>query len=183
MSPRLLLALILLLLVPGTVGAAKRNEAEDAYQGARRAYYALKDDAARRKLRHHWLNVVHKFQAVAKAHPKSDRAPDALFTAGELLQELSRISFVEEDLKAAIADYDKLRTDYPRHRLADDAALALARIHVHRTDRPEEARRVLTETLAVNSKGDQTKEMKALLASLPASKVAPPPVRKPTPTP
>ncbi|WP_426731349.1 N-acetylmuramoyl-L-alanine amidase [Myxococcus faecalis] len=183
MSPRLLLALILLLLVPGTVGAAKRNEAEDAYQGARRAYYALKDDAARRKLRHHWLNVVHKFQAVAKAHPKSDRAPDALFTAGELLQELSRISFVEEDLKAAIADYDKLRTDYPRHRLADDAALALARIHVHRTDRPEEARRVLTETLAVNSKGDQTKEMKALLASLPASKVAPPPARKPTPTP
>ncbi|MBZ4410704.1 N-acetylmuramoyl-L-alanine amidase [Myxococcus faecalis] len=183
MSPRLLLALILLLLVPGTVGAAKRNEAEDAYQGARRAYYALKDDAARRKLRHHWLNVVHKFQAVAKAHPKSDRAPDALFTAGELLQELSRISFVEEDLKAAIADYDKLRTEYPKHRLADDAALALARIHVHRTDRPEEARRVLTEMLAVNSKGDQTKEMKALLASLPASKVTPPPARKPTPTP
>ncbi|GEN12794.1 N-acetylmuramoyl-L-alanine amidase [Myxococcus fulvus] len=183
MSPRLLLALLVLLLVPGTVGAAKRNEAEDAYQGARRAYYALKDDAARRKLRHHWLNVVHKFQAVAKAHPKSDRAPDALFTAGELLQELSRISFVEEDLKAAIADYDKLRTDYPKHRLADDAALALARIHVHRTDRPEDARRVLTEMLAANSKGDQTKEMKALLASLPASKVTPPPARKPTPAP
>ncbi|MCP3061583.1 N-acetylmuramoyl-L-alanine amidase [Myxococcus sp. K38C18041901] len=183
MSPRLLLALLVLLLLPGTVGAAKRNEAEDAYQGARRAYYALKDDAARRKLRHHWLNVVHKFQAVAKSHPKSDRAPDALFTAGELLQELSRISFVEEDLKAAIADYDKLRTDYPKHRLADDAALALARIHVHRADRPDEARRVLTEMLAVNSKGDQTKEMKALLASLPASKATPPPARKPSPTP
>ncbi|MFY1825600.1 N-acetylmuramoyl-L-alanine amidase [Myxococcus fulvus] len=181
MSPRLLLALLVLLLIPGTVGAAKRNEAEDAYQGARRAYYALKDDAARRKLRHHWLNVVHKFQAVAKVHPKSDRAPDALFTAGELLQELSRISFVEEDLKAAIADYDKLRTDYPKHRLADDAALALARIHVHRTDRPEDARRVLTEMLAVNSKGDQAKEMKALLASLPTSKTTPPPARKPTP--
>ncbi|WP_338866433.1 N-acetylmuramoyl-L-alanine amidase [Myxococcus stipitatus] len=183
MCPRLLLALpMLLLLVPGTVGAAKQDEAEVAYQGARRAYYTLKDDAARRKLRHHWLNVVHKFQAVAKGHPKSDRAPDALFTAGELLQELSRISFVEEDLKAAIADYEKLRTDYPKHRLADDAALALARIHVHRLDRPEDARRVLSDTLSVNTKGDQVKEMKALLASLPAPKGAPPaptPSRKP----
>lgn len=181
MCPRLLLALpMLLLLVPGTVGAAKQDEAEVAYQGARRAYYSLKDDAARRKLRHHWLNVVHKFQAVAKGHPKSDRAPDALFTAGELLQELSRISFVEEDLKAAIADYEKLRTDYPKHRLADDAALALARIHVHRLDRPEDARRVLSDTLSVNTKGDQVKEMKALLASLPAPKGAPP---APAPTP
>nr|AYM53001.1 N-acetylmuramoyl-L-alanine amidase-like protein [Myxococcus fulvus] len=174
MCPRLLLALpMLLLLVPGTVGAAKRDEAEAEYQGARRAYYALKDDAARRKLRHHWLNVVHKFEAVAKSHPKSERAPDALFTAGELLQELSRISFVEEDLKAAIADYDKLSRDYPKHRLADDAALALARIHVHRMDRPEDARRVLTDMLASNSKGDQTKELKALLASLPTPKGAP----------
>ncbi len=76
---------VLLLLVPGAVGAAKRNEAEEAYQGARRSYYALKDDAARRKLRHHWLNVVRKFEAVASRHPKSDRAPDALFTAAELL--------------------------------------------------------------------------------------------------
>ncbi|WP_342373733.1 N-acetylmuramoyl-L-alanine amidase [Myxococcus stipitatus] len=185
MCPRLLLALpLLLLLVPGTVGAAKRDEAEAAYQGARRAYYTLKDDSARRKLRHHWLNVVHKFQAVAKSHPKSERAPDALFTAGELLQELSRISFVEEDLKAAIADYEKLRTEYPKHRLADDAALALARIHVHRLDRPEDARRVLADTLSGNSKGDQVKEMKALLASLPAPKgapaAAPAPSRKPS---
>ncbi|AGC45301.1 N-acetylmuramoyl-L-alanine amidase [Myxococcus stipitatus DSM 14675] len=185
MCPRLLLALpLLLLLVPGTVGAAKRDEAEAAYQGARRAYYTLKDDSARRKLRHHWLNVVHKFQAVAKSHPKSERAPDALFTAGELLQELSRISFVEEDLKAAIADYEKLRTEYPKHRLADDAALALARIHVHRLDHPEDARRVLADTLSGNSKGDQVKEMKALLASLPAPKgapvAAPVPSRKPT---
>ncbi|MCP3103668.1 N-acetylmuramoyl-L-alanine amidase [Myxococcus sp. K15C18031901] len=173
---RRLLALVLpvlLLLAPGTGAAAKRDEAEEAYQGARKAYYALKDDSARRKLRHHWLNVVQKFEAVARNHPKSTRAPDALFTAGELLQELSRISFVEEDLRAAIADYDKLRTDFPKHRLADDAALALARIHVHRLDHPEDARRVLTDSLAQMTKGDQLSEMKALLASLPPSKNVP----------
>jgi N-acetylmuramoyl-L-alanine amidase len=180
MRSRLLFVLpVLLLLVPGTVGAAKRNEAEASYQGARRAYYALKDDAARRKLRHHWLNVVGKFVAVANRHPKSERAPDALYTAGGLLQELSRISFVDEDLKAAISHYNKVVSAYPRHRLADDAALALANLYVHRLDQPESARRVLTEALAANGKADQARELKALLASLPPAKGTP--ARKPAP--
>lgn len=177
---RLVLVLpLLLLLVPGAVGAAKRNEAEQAYQGARRAYYALKDDAARRKLRHHWLNVVRKFEAVASQHPKSERAPDALFTAAELLQELSRVSFVEEDMKAAIAHYHKLLDAHPKHRLADDAALALARIQVNRLDQPDAARRTLTEALARNGKGDQARNMKELLATLPPPRGAP--AQKPAP--
>jgi len=172
---------VLLLLVPSAVGAAKRDEAEEAYQGARKVYYALKDDAARRKLRHHWLNVAARFEAVAARFPKSDRAPDALFTAAELLQELSRISFVEDDLKASIADYTKLTEGYPKHRLSDDGALALAKIHVHRLDQPEAARRVLTEMLAVNGKGDKAREMKELLASLPVPKPPPPAPSKAAP--
>ncbi|GHG77402.1 N-acetylmuramoyl-L-alanine amidase [Comamonas sp. JC664] len=172
---------VLLLLVPSAVGAAKRDEAEEAYQGARKVYYSLKDDAARRKLRHHWLNVAARFESVAARFPKSDRAPDALYTAAELLQELSRISFVEDDLKASIADYTKLIEGYPKHRLTDDGALALAKIHVHRLDQPEAARRVLTETLAVNGKGDRAREMRELLASLPAPPKPAPAPRKAAP--
>ncbi|MBN9685248.1 MULTISPECIES: N-acetylmuramoyl-L-alanine amidase [unclassified Corallococcus] len=181
---------VLLLTAPSAVGAAKRNEAEEAYQQARRAYYALKDDASRRKLRHHWLNVVHRFESVATRFPKSDRAPDALFTAGDLLQELSRISFVDEDLQAAISDYSKLVEAHPKHRLADDAALALARIHVNRLDKPEAARKILNESLATIPKGDQNRELKSLLASLPPPSKTPsakptvkplPPVVKSTP--
>lgn len=174
---------VLLLTAPSAVGAGKRNEAEEAYQQARRAYYALKDDAARRKLRHHWLNVAHRFESVATRFPKSERAPDALFTAGDLLQELSRISFVDEDLQAAIADYSKLVEAHPKHRLADDAALALARIHVNRLDKPEAARKILNDSLAANPKGDQVKELKSLLASLPAPSKTPPakPSVKPLP--
>ena len=174
MLPRLVLLLALLLPI---ATQAKRDPAETAYQEARRSYYALKDDAARRKLRHNWLNVAARFEAVANAHPKSPRAPDALYTAAELLSELSRISFVAEDQQAAIADYTRLVEAHPRHRLADDAALTLARMYFERLDQPEAARRVITRSLSANPKGDRVRDLKALLASLP-----PPPASKP-PTP
>jgi N-acetylmuramoyl-L-alanine amidase len=171
---------LFLLLLSSVASAAKRDAAEEAYQEARTAYYTLKGDAARRKLRHHWLNVANRFESVAADFPKSQRAPDALFTAGGLMSELSRISFLAEDLQAAITDYSKLLETHPRHRLADDAALALAHIYLEREDQPESARRVINESLAANGKGDRARELKELLASLPAPK--PPPARKdPTP--
>ncbi|OJT20002.1 N-acetylmuramoyl-L-alanine amidase [Archangium sp. Cb G35] len=188
MLPRLVLLMALLLPI---ATQAKRDPAETAYQEARRSYYALKDDAARRKLRHNWLNVAARFEAVASHHPKSSRAPDALYTAAELLNELSRISFVPEDQQAAIADYTRLVESHPRHRLADDAALTLARMYFERMDQPEAARRVITGSLKANPKGDRLRELKALLASLPpppASKTPAPvrekaPVRTPEPAP
>jgi N-acetylmuramoyl-L-alanine amidase len=161
-----------LLLLSGVALAAKQDAAEGAYQEARTAYYTLKSDAAKRKLRHHWIKVAHRFEAVAAQYPKSVRAPDALFTAGELMSELSRISFLSEDLHTAIADYEKLVESHPRHKLADDAALALARIHLERLEQPDAARRVITESLAINGKGDRARELKELLASLPAPKPA-----------
>lgn len=170
---------LFLLLLSSVASAAKRDAAEEAYQEARTAYYVLKGDAVRRKLRHHWLNVARRFEAVATDHPKSPRAPDALFTAGELMNELSRISFLLEDLQSAAGDYSKVVENHPRHRLADDAALSLARIYLDRLDHPDAARRVITDSLANNSKGDRARELKELLASLPALKTPPPPARKP----
>jgi N-acetylmuramoyl-L-alanine amidase len=167
------LALVLLLL-SSVASAAKRDAAEEAYQEARKAYFSLKSGGeARRKMRHHWLNVVHRFEKVASEHPRSERAPDALFTVGELMSDLSQISFLLEDLQGAADSYSKLVARHPKHRLADDAALLLARIYLERLDQPEAARRIINEILAVNGKGDRSRDLKALLAVLPAPKVAP----------
>lgn len=167
--------LLLALLLPHAA-PAKRDTAEDAYQEARRAYYTLKDDAARRKLRHYWLKVAHRFESVASRFPKSPRTPEALYTAAELLNELSRVSFVSEDLQGAIADYTRVVESHARHRLADDAALTLARIYFERLEQPESARRVITGLLAVNSRGDRARELRALLASLPPPRAPAPAV-------
>ncbi|MGZ3461414.1 MAG: N-acetylmuramoyl-L-alanine amidase, partial [Archangium sp.] len=110
---------------------------------------------------------------------------EALYTAAELLDELSRISFVAEDEKAAIADYARVMESHPKHRLADDAALTLARIYFERQEQPEAARRVITSSLAANPKGDRVRELKALLASLPPPPApkAPAPARNKAPEP
>jgi N-acetylmuramoyl-L-alanine amidase len=178
------LALALVLLCAPRVAAAPPDAAEQAYQQARHAYYVLKGDAGRRRFRDSWLGVAHKFEAVAQKFPASARAPDALFTAAGLLAELSRISQVPEDLNGAVDDYKKFLERHPRHRLADDSALALAHLQLDRLGQPEAARLTLQHTLSVMPKGDQAANLKALLASLPqepAKKAPPPVVRRPAP--
>src|SRR3954471_18253400 len=116
-----------------TLGALSANAAstpagDEAYKDAKSSYGALKADEAKRKFRHHWLNVAHKFDRVASKWPKSDRAPEALFTAAELYSELSRFSQNAEDLAAAEAAYRKLCESWPNHRLGDDGAFGLAHL-------------------------------------------------------
>lgn len=166
---RLVTALVSLIALP-TFAASLPKDAEDAYQAARTGYYALKRDEGRRKFRHNWLNVIKKFESVATHFPKSDRAPDALFTAGQSLEELSRISRLDEDLQGAMEDYQKLIQQSPKHRLADDAGYQLARIQLDRLGRTEEARKTASRMLDLQPKGDRARELRALLQSLPADK-------------
>jgi N-acetylmuramoyl-L-alanine amidase len=148
--------------------------ADEAYAEAKEAYTKLKGDAKRRALRHHWLNVAKKFEAVASKHPKTERAPEALFNAAQMANELSRISQLDEDREAAKRHYRKLIDGWPKHRLSDDAALALAKLLADREGDPMGARKVLAA--AVGSAGDMKKSMEAMLAALPSPpKVAAPP--------
>ncbi len=144
---------------------AAADPAEQAYQAARKGYYALKQDPKRRKYRDSWLTVAHRFEAVARKHPKSDRAPDSLFNAAQLLSDLSRISLLAEDATASMDDYRALLEGFPKSSLADDAALALARAHLER-DQPESARKVL-QRAAQLPRGDQSLRLRSLAASLP----------------
>ncbi len=178
------LALAVLLALPVQAAGTTADASEVAYQQARHFYYVLKGDAGRRRYRDSWLGVAHKFEAVAQKYPTSARAPDALFTAAGLLAELSRISQVAEDLNGAAEDYRKLLEHHPKNRLADDSALALARLQLERLGQPDAARATLQHALEALPKGDQYANLKALLASLPAEspkKAAAPVVRRPAP--
>jgi N-acetylmuramoyl-L-alanine amidase len=179
----LLLLNVVLLAFATAAGPARAETADDAYAAAKDALGKLKKDEQRRKLRHHWQNVEKKFDAVAAKYGKSDRAPEAIFMAGELDNELSRFSQKADDVDAAREHYRRLLEGWPKHRLADDAALALAKLLAEHDDEPQAARRVLEA--ALTQANDKKKELAALLASLPKEKVkkAPPPDKANKPAP
>ncbi len=161
-----------------TLGAS----ADETYQEAKADYARLKADQKRRALRHHWQKVARKFESVATRFPKSERAPDALFNAGELNNELSRFSALDEDRESARRSYRKLIDGWPTHKLADDAAFSLARLLADREGDPAGARRVLES--ALKHAGDKKKDIKAMLAALPVELVKKPVIAvKPPPAP
>lgn len=166
-----LLALAFTLILPRP---ALAETSEHAYQSARKAYQSLKRDASRRKRRDAWQLVAKKFEAVAVRYPQSAESPNALFTAGQLLGELSRISYVAEDLDSSLSDYRKLMDAHPHHPLAQEASLALAHAQLDRLNQPESARKTLLRALQVNPHAARRLQMRSLLASIPAP--APEPV-------
>ncbi len=178
---------LLILSSSATLGAS----ADEAYQEAKSDYVKLKGDEKRRKLRHHWQKVARKFESVATRFPKSERAPEALFNSGELNNELSRFSALDEDRDSARRSYRRLLDGWPAHKLADDAAFSLARLLADREGDPAGARRVLEG--ALKNAGDKKKDIKSMLAALPAdapravkpavvaAKLAPAPGRVATP--
>ncbi len=148
--------------------AHAENKASDAYFEAKAQYQALQKDEKRRKLRHHWLNLAQRFERVSTEFPESDRSPQALFMAGELLNELSRVSFETADAQAATKHYRLLMAKWPKHVLFDDSALALSHLLADRLDDALGARKTL-ET-ALPSAGDKKKEITAFLETLPLPK-------------
>ncbi len=166
MIRKLFLCQIFVFLLVAPARAASTPAADDAYQDAKAAYAKLKADESKRKFRHHWLNVAHKFDKVASKWPKSDRAPEALFNAAELYSELSRFSQMGEDLAASETAYRKLAEGFPKHKLGDDGAYGLARVLADRRSDPIGARAVIESALAAGG-GDKKNELNKLLATLP----------------
>ncbi len=143
---------------------------EAAYQRARHAFYVLKADPSLRRDRDRWLGAAAEFEAVAARFPRSERAPEALYTAAELRGELSRISLSSRDRRRALGELHEVAQRYPKSALADDALFAAARIELDRENDPRAARADLGRLLRAYPRGDMARRARKLLASLPAEK-------------
>lgn len=168
-----------MLLLIGCLGGAvahAASAADEAYAEARDALHKQRKDASRRKLKHHWVTVAKKLDAVAARWPSSDRAPEAIFLRAETYNELYRFSGQDDDLTQAERSYRKLIDGWPKHRLADDAALSWARLLLDRRQDIAGARRVAKAGL--EHAQDKKRALSDVLASLP-KEVAPKP--KPAP--
>src|SRR5690606_33980684 len=109
-----------------SAGAAPgaKEEAAQAYEKARGLYFALRASQDKQRFRHNWLRVIGAFRAIYESHPKSDEAPRAAYTAGELWRGLYDVSRVSGDLDQALIAYERVLECYAAAAPKADAALA-----------------------------------------------------------
>jgi len=108
--------------------AVQAASPETAYGKARKAYFELLESPRKQKYRDQWLKVRDLFLAVRSADPRHQRASDALYMAGKVVQGLYEVSLARGDLKEAIGYFDRLALDHPGSTLADDGLFLAAEI-------------------------------------------------------
>jgi N-acetylmuramoyl-L-alanine amidase len=145
---------------------AATPEYEVKYQEARTKYYSFRRNKEKQKFGHNWKNLAKLFEAIARNYPESQRAPDALFTAGKLYHDLYLISRVASDLEHSIKLYRQLAERYPSSHLADDAQLNVALKWVEFDKNVEEARKELSILVESFPDGDVTPKARRMLDDL-----------------
>jgi N-acetylmuramoyl-L-alanine amidase len=161
-SSLLIVSIALVMSVPAR--AATASDDETAYRKAAQSFYALRADSTKRRAREQWVRAAARFEEVAQRYPDSPRAPQALYSAAELYNELSRISFTKSDRRKTLSVYLALAKAYPDDKLADDALFQAARIELDRDDDPAAARENLEKLLKRYPHGDMARRAKVLLA-------------------
>ncbi len=160
---RALIAMVLLLTSFAGQGASPSRQ---AYERARKHYFALKASEEREKFRHNWLKVIAAFTRVADEHPETAEAASAIYTAAELWSDLYRISRRGSDLDQALATYERVVHAHPRSSLADDALWQRSQLFLRHGNRRAPAARAVREILATYPKGDMAARARKLAAEL-----------------
>lgn len=158
------------------VHAGKTTPAR-SYQGARHAYFEFKDNPGRQQFRHHWFKVLAAFKRVAEHFPESEFAARALYTEGELWNDLYTISRRRSDLSQALSAYEMVWLNHPASTLADDALWQRAFIFLKKLDDTPKAAHTARDILRMYPRGDMAKRAHAL-----ADRLVDVPERAPSPS-
>jgi N-acetylmuramoyl-L-alanine amidase len=157
---------LLVLLSGPNAWAQEDQEAEAAYQKARSAYYAFKEDPKRLKYRHHWQKIGTMFEKFIEKHPAAPRVPDALFSVGRLYRDLYKFSRQTKDLDHSQELLQQVVEKYPSSHLADDAQLYIALCYVEFRKDPEKAQTELKTLVERFPEGDVTPKARRMLEDL-----------------
>ena len=121
-SANLLLLLFLSAqLIFGGIAFAASSPASIDYEKARASYQSFFKSKKGMDRRDRWVSIIKKFESVYKNHFPSNEAYKAIFTTGDLYEQLFSISRRDKDLDAALEAYQKTVKEFKPDRLTDDA--------------------------------------------------------------
>jgi N-acetylmuramoyl-L-alanine amidase len=150
--------------------AVRAESGDDAYLSVREEVGQFRENPSQRKFRHHYEKYIDRLRKIAKEHPKSDRADDALYVAAQLYDELYQVSLVGRDLEDAIAAYEQMATTHPKSNLADDALFRAATLKLEKLGDRDGARALLSRVVDMKPTPDMKPAAAELLSRLPPSK-------------
>lgn len=166
------------LIVMGIVLPAFAHAASDVEE----SYLKAKACAAEFKVRPEkaadhkaWERCGALFEDVARKHPSTDRAPQALFNAGRLHIEAWRKFQTPADVTEAIRAFNDMVRDYPQSTLADDALFLIGRLRHNPLHEDERARVAFAYIVENYPTGDMAVKAKAELKALEKAAPAAPP--------
>jgi N-acetylmuramoyl-L-alanine amidase len=108
------IVLIIVLVFWSGPSLAREESSRDLYFRAEGAYKNLINAPSRQKLRHYWLRVIEKFEAVYKRDPDGEWASASLYRAGVIWLELSRFSGRQADREIGVERLQNVVTQFPR---------------------------------------------------------------------
>lgn len=128
-------------------------------------YHNLNIDPGSRGDSPRWRHCADYFRSVYHMSPSHPRAPLSLYMLARIYEELYRQSKSPLDRGESVAYYEDLAVIFPKHRLADDALLALGRMALAQQDL-QKAEKHLARVIAVYPGGDMAAEAAALLREM-----------------
>jgi N-acetylmuramoyl-L-alanine amidase len=153
------------LLVPSLLCA---ETAEQAYQGARKAYYDLQNSSRKQMYRENWEGVFNKFEAVHEKFPSTRRGADALYMCGKTTAELYGVSRIKPDAEKAVTLFERMAETYPDNSLSDDALMQAGKLLEDVLGKKEDAYLIYRRLVNVLPPGDMASKAKTRLKSLAA---------------
>ena len=172
-----ILIVLTCLVLPATVSA---DDAEQAYQKARKAYYTLQDSARKQMYREQWERVYQLFEKVYLRYPQSNRGDDALYMCAKTTAGLYGVSRIKPDAERAVELFEQMADNYPDSALADDALLQAGQLLEESLGDKTRAYVVYQRLLNALPRGDMYQQAAARLQALTAY-APPPPVEDPEP--
>ena len=145
-----LIAISVALIIPAAAKrtvAQKKQAAHTQFETAERMREALNGRAAADRTRRDYTRVLDAYRAVYYTAPSSNRADASVVAVAELLVEVGRQFHDEKALRAAIAQYEFLRREYPGSRFRVQALFTMAQVYKDDLDDTAQARQTFEEFL------------------------------------
>ena len=110
--------------------SGKQQPIANRYAEAKLYYQQLQTDTNLSSAKENWLQGTRNFRRIYLSSPKSDLAACCLFMLGRMYGDMYDHFQNSTDLDESISYFKDIARLFPRHRQADDAYFALARLYL-----------------------------------------------------